>query len=64
MIECTALIRSAVSSGADQSAQVRILDVRNGSKHSTINAEDALIHAARFNLSCMAKKPIDRWQQI
>ncbi|WP_143046888.1 hypothetical protein [Bradyrhizobium erythrophlei] len=45
---------------ADQNAQIRGLDIRNGSKYSAINADDAVsvrcIHAARFNLLCAAKK--------
>ncbi|MCC8956578.1 hypothetical protein H8B02_25065 [Bradyrhizobium sp. Pear77] len=53
---------------ADQNAQIRGLDIRNGSKYSAINADDAVsvrcIHAARFNLLCAAKKLIDRKQQI
>ncbi|MGY3697142.1 hypothetical protein ACVIGA_007222 [Bradyrhizobium sp. USDA 3240] len=53
---------------ADQNAQILDLDIRNGSKHSALNGQDAAsvrcIHAARFKLLCAAKKPIDRKQQI
>jgi len=45
---------------ADPNAQIRDLEIRNGSKYSAITAEDAVpvrcIHAVRFNLLCAAKK--------
>jgi len=45
---------------AHPNAQIRDLEIRNGSKYSAISAVDAIsvrcIHAVRFNLLCAAKK--------